>query len=414
MSETAPPPSGPGIFADVMEVAAPIADLPTLFDAELAVSSLLGGAYAAADTNRAQAVAWFTQNLVDYAGGERTPRSRALLAGLAGAAPSEELAATAAAAGAALKTTGPAWVSEAGTVRCTGTWRATDLYADQAQYVATFAYPDQERGGPEHTVCVLVDHNARIAKDLFVAVGTDIVRRWQEAAAEESDILLEAVSADTLRAVVESGMDQADRLEQPPSDSYVEEWAVTRARLALLPTRAEPAAGDEIDQILADFLSSPFAARVAPEAPPGEAVLRACVTAAIEYAVTANSGDPLRWSPTAVDLFLIDWASDHAALDDDAAPWLPEVLSAFVQYAGQRRGLPEQAVTATIRAIADAAPHYTDAILGLEAPVQELLRRMVADGVDPTDQDEVAEWVIAYRAAQERAARDHRDTPPVD
>ena len=50
MSETAPPPSGPGIFADVMEVAAPIADLPTLFDAELAVSSLLGGAYAAADT----------------------------------------------------------------------------------------------------------------------------------------------------------------------------------------------------------------------------------------------------------------------------------------------------------------------------------------------------------------------------
>ena len=53
------------LFEPILAACAPIAGLDTAYDVELAVSALLGGAYAAADDDRDGAVARFSDALIE-------------------------------------------------------------------------------------------------------------------------------------------------------------------------------------------------------------------------------------------------------------------------------------------------------------------------------------------------------------
>ncbi|MGA8115538.1 MAG: hypothetical protein WCA46_17885, partial [Actinocatenispora sp.] len=73
-------------FEPILAACAPIAELETALDAELAVSALLGGAYAAADTDRDAAVGRFADDVVSVLTGRSDRLAGALLAALAGVA----------------------------------------------------------------------------------------------------------------------------------------------------------------------------------------------------------------------------------------------------------------------------------------------------------------------------------------
>ena len=62
-------------------------------------------------------------------------------------------------------------------MRLTGTYAYGDVYGDQTSYLATFAYEDDESGGPEHAVVALVDHNIGITKDVFVGGPAERILR---------------------------------------------------------------------------------------------------------------------------------------------------------------------------------------------------------------------------------------------
>ncbi|MGH3649053.1 MAG: hypothetical protein ACRDTM_17980, partial [Micromonosporaceae bacterium] len=134
--------------------------------------------------------------------------------------------------------------------------------------------------------------------------------------------------------------------------------------------------------------------------PPAAEVIAWCARAAVDFACDDNAGDPLRWSPAAVELFLLDWTPRQVASGHRAAPWLPEVLDAFVTYAGRVRGQPVPEIAAIKQAITEYVVPYTDLMAGesLGEPVTDVLARMVADGVDPMDEDAVLQWVLADRA----------------
>src|SRR5579859_47989 len=113
-----------------------LARVPTALDAELLVSTLLGGGYAALEPDRGPAFS----ALVDAVAAEAEPLVRAVLAHT----PTDEVP----------------WGRALGTVRPTGAWAYGDRYGDQTGYLATFRYEDGELGGPEHAVVFLVDHTA--------------------------------------------------------------------------------------------------------------------------------------------------------------------------------------------------------------------------------------------------------------
>src|SRR5262249_60114609 len=117
----------------VLSGARDIARVPTALDAELLLSTLIGGAYAALEPDRGPALESLAQALAAHARTvDSTPARlvRAVLAGTASdAAP---------------------WGPALATVRPTGGWAYGDRYGDQTGYLATFAYEDETLRGPQH------------------------------------------------------------------------------------------------------------------------------------------------------------------------------------------------------------------------------------------------------------------------
>jgi hypothetical protein len=115
----------------------------------------------------------------------------------------------------------------------------------------------------------------------------------------------------------------------------------------------------------------------------------------------AGRGDPLRWSPRAVEAFLLDWVHGRAVLDTDDLAALPDVLAAWVSWAGRTIGLPDDAVAATLDRIDALRPEF--ARIGAsgekQSPAVRATARLVAEGVDLADPAAVEEWLATYNAS---------------
>ncbi|MGH3737692.1 MAG: hypothetical protein ACRDT6_19080 [Micromonosporaceae bacterium] len=389
------------VFGAILKEAAPIAAMPLALDAELAASALLGGVYAAADDSHGpDAVRQFAADFGGYLAKRRTSEAQGVRAALAAVVPDQVKA----------PKTGPAWLDSAGAATCTGTWAVRDNYGDQTQYIATYEYPDPERGGPDHAVSYLLDHNLGCCKDITVGVpAAQVVGAWQTECAEDPELTIETVDAGRLRADTTAYLGRTDELTEPYSDTYHEDRGFALARLAVLP-EGEPTPRPrrlddaERDVVVAAFLDAPEATLVGVSSPgqepPAIEVIAWGARAAVDFGCDDNTGDPLRWSPTAVELFLLDWTPRQIAPGHRAAPWLPEILDAFITYAGRVRDEAVPAIAATRHAITEFVVPYTDLMAGeaLGEPVTDMLSRMVADGVDPMDEEAVLEWVLADRA----------------
>ncbi|BCJ38986.1 hypothetical protein Athai_64890 [Actinocatenispora thailandica] len=373
-------------FAPILAACAPIADVDTALDAEFAVSALLGGAYAAADEDRAAAVARFADDLVSVLDGRGDALAGALLAGLSGVAPAE----AAARAGAALDAESrPAWAAEIGTARCTDAWAMSDVYGDQTEFVLIFEFADGRLGGAPHACCVLTDANLSVVKDCWASTEPErVLADCRRSAADNHDLRLVEVAPSTARSTIEPLLAGTDELpELPDSTEFAEDRALLLARLATLPAAPAAGAGAAADPV-AEFLAAPEAS--IEDAPDG--VVEACARLIAEYA----PADPHRWSPTSAERFLVDWVPASAVLDAECVDWLPTVLLAFVTYSGHRRGLPEDAVMATQEAIRGRLDDFAAAMAdagGNAATAAQVARAMLSDGVDPTDQDAVRSWL---------------------
>src|SRR2546427_4726603 len=132
--------------------------VPTALDAELLVSTLIGGGYAALAADRGPALDDLVAALATHAASVDSDPARLVTAVLSGTATD----------------TAP-WAGQLGTVRPTGGWAYGDRYGDQTGYLATFAYADEELGGPEHAVVFLVDHTVGLVKDLVVIAPASAV-----------------------------------------------------------------------------------------------------------------------------------------------------------------------------------------------------------------------------------------------
>jgi hypothetical protein len=84
--------------------------------------------------------------------------------------------------------------------------------------------------------------------------------------------------------------------------------------------------------LVEDFVGSPEG-RVVPDA---EKVAQALV----EYRAGHCEEDPPRWSPIVVELLLLDWFPRKMTWDGGLLTGFLEALTAWVRYAGRRKGCP--------------------------------------------------------------------------
>lgn len=398
MSRPAPePPTGPVPAADtvpptlvdlVLSGARDIARVPTALDAELLLSTLIGGAYAALEPDRGPALESLTQALAAHARTVDSTPARLVRAVLAGTASD---AAT--------------WGPALATVRPTGGWAYGDRYGDQTGYLATFAYEDEALGGPEHAVVFLVDHNLGLVKDLVVIAPAAAVLDQIHTVDDEMTwhAPLDPASVGAAARAYLRATDLSDEL--PAAESLPDNRYLAGQRLALLPATAptQPAPAPARDELLGDFLGSPEA-RLSGLTRASEARQEAIgygLGLCLDFA-EARGGDPLRWSPLAVEAFLLEWVHGRAVLDPQDATILPDVLGAWVSWAGRRVGLPEPAVAETLDRIDALRAEFARLFATGErqSPAVRATAQLVAEGVDVTDPAAVEEWLAAYNARQ--------------
>jgi hypothetical protein len=324
----------------------------------------------------------------------RTPEAVICVRALAAVADGELRTVARAAAREMAGAQAPRWVDAIGAARPTAAWRATDLFGDQDALMIGFAYP----GGGEHSICVLVDHPlGGIAKDAAVLGPlAEVVDLWR--GRPDVDLVEEPVALAAGRVI--EAVDWTTRtIGAPVSDDYVDTLALLTGRvgpIAVAPADREPFAIDAREELVKAFLADLAGAPYAHD--PGAWYLIDC---AVDYRCEHEGGDPIRWSPAAVELFLLDYVPRKLTAESANLVRMPDVLRAWVAWAAGRTGLLDRLVGETLAMIDNVEDEYRQAIDDESrwGPAKWIAMRMLAAGVDLSDVDSANAWLAAQRSA---------------
>jgi hypothetical protein len=364
-------------------------------EAELVASTVLG-LWDLPLIGVADPVAFIGKRYVQYLAARRSPDALAVLLGLASVAP-DVLAKAARGAARRLQLTrvrAPAWADVPSQSRFTAAWSSTDEYGDQDILVADFER-DTFAG---YSVAALVDHSlGGLAKDLFVAEPAKLRLSWSEGTAMPIRELSEQKYVDLICDALEvnTSMDyRPEATDEPDVRAFLE------ARLRDLP-RPRPLPTAEFGESARRRLEREFARSAAGRA---LADYSGLAHDFIAYAADYGSGDPLRWSPTVVELCMLDWFPRKVTLDDDAATRVPDALRAWVRFAGDQKGLSRAAIDATLAAVDEFEPDYLAAMhdTGRFGPAKSIVGAMLAEGVALTDQASLDGWLADFNARPQK------------
>jgi hypothetical protein len=384
-----------GIVRSILAGGKELLGLDDPLEAEVWASSVLGTTYKPplpiTVQDRLGEAVW--DGVLTWAEEEGGASSLAVLRAL-GAVASDPLASKATEAAdriAAGGTAEPRWGAEIGTAELLDAWCLADPYGDQTMYYATFRYP----GRPAHALTALYDENlGAIVKD--AGVGT-VAGDARGRAAEDPDTEVEDIEAGALAGAVRAAIASGDMyLDNDWTPEFKELRALLLERMRALPAVVPPGTvppDDAAREVLVDeFLATP-------DSPPDDDVTRAildhCLTARCDF----GDGDPLRWSPTVVEMFLLDFLPRKAAMDTAQIRAMPDVLRRWVAFALERRGLERRWIDETQAAIERFTPEFRRAATDESnfGSGKAITSAMLADGIDLLDEEAVQSW-IANRA----------------
>ncbi|MBW8484923.1 hypothetical protein [Actinomadura parmotrematis] len=365
-------------------------------DAELIVSEILGSWWGhrveGGDVERV-----IGEALVDHAARAATPAALALLTGI-GYLGTPGQAARAERAALELMERGvprPAWADRIGTIGHEECYASRDVYGDQDSVVCVYSYGGEER----HALVVTVDRTRPsvlpgppdgrppapgMVRDAWVSSKVDKVLEHSRREGRANPLMrFERLDARDTRALLRRALEFTGETPDPPvNDTFGSYHAFLRARLRALPPggRAPQPAVHGRDRRAA--LAVRFLASDEAEDLSDRSAASRCVDRIIDYGCAHDFGRPLRVSPAKAEMFLLDWLPRKVLLSPSEQEAVPHVLASWVRWAGERTGLPEEGVRATLDAVWDATGKFADAYrdptaFGLD---RALVGRLLPDG----------------------------------
>ena len=215
-------------------------------------------------------------------------------------------------------------------------------------------------GGSELSIAVYIDHNlGTLVKDAFVAPGAlpELLELMQRETDDPDVTLAELDPADArmrITEAIELGVITVPPVETDtwPACRPLVEWAV-----GLLPAGgrgyARPEWSSADRRALAErVLASPFGAGLTH--PDHRGLLDEILWFGTDY----GPGDPLRWSPVAVEILLADWLPRKIVADFTYLAKAPDVLRALVRFSHAERGIRKELTDETLDAVDALEPEY--------------------------------------------------------
>lgn len=387
------------------------AEIGSALEAELFVAQILGAIWSHRDeldlaTEPEEAEIAHGGRLVTALAERREPVARAVVATI-GTVSSTALGSLAFELDEKLEDEGigiPKWSSDLGRGRVVRSIVVRETVFDDAGTVwLESEFPDEQR----LAVGVAIDHNlGSTAYDVLLADSIDLVA---ELFAEHSDpqaaeeMRIEELDPADGAGLVLEAIEMTDHYLDPP---VKEEYADHRA-LALQwstgieggprrPPEPTPIGEEERTRLLESFLHSPEAATASIAA---DDLAAEIVRLAIDFGSDYTNGDPLRWSPTVVELFMTDWFPRKVVEAAELETAVPAALEAWIRYAGSRREIPQKATDTTVKSIGRWVDEMRNAIQeGAANPATQLIRAAKEAGVAIDDKEALEQFMEDWNA----------------
>ncbi len=350
------------------------------------------------------AIEVFAGGLISYADTRGTPGALMVLRALGAIAPAPYGPRARLAADRLVAEGGPErpWAGVVGVWEPSAAWLSFDPVNDDG----VSAMVGFEGPGVQSTVGVYVDHNlGAMAKDVFVVpAGIDrVLAELQENDDCDDELSYREIELEEAGARWREALAITDMYVDPPSSEDLDHLrALVMARLATLPPGGKVPVPSEVsenerDELLSEFFDSDESVGLLgtsgddDEQETVEHLSHQILTFSLDYVV----GTPLRFSPVMVEMFCLDWAPRKIAMDGDAFTLLPDVLAAWIRFAGRQRSLP----VAAIREATEAAYEYASEMIELSqepevwGPAKTMVLAMQQRGVDLTDQKALDSFV---------------------
>jgi hypothetical protein len=297
--------------------------------------------------------------LVESFADVQTPETAALLAAIAVLGPDEISRARARRGYTASPHPVPGWLARLGETRVDRAVESTHVLGDGENVMLGVRLPGQDA-----TMVIYVDHNlGTVVKDGFPApVGIDDVVSRLRAMADDPDMTYRDISLADARARVTEAVDKG-AVTFPPLET--DTWPGCRP-LAEWLVRLLPAGGTgfvrphwsraALRKAEARFFGSPFGQAL--DDKDNRGLLDHLMTFGTDY----GTGDPLRWSPVAVEILLADWIPRKVVADAALLTRVPALLRAFIRFCHEERGIRSELTRQTLAAVDRYEPDYQRAI----------------------------------------------------
>lgn len=287
--------------------------------------------------------------------------------------------------------TDPPWAHEIGRPEFMDVWMTDDPYGDQRAYYASFRYS----GRDPHTVMALYDVNlGGIVKDSFAGY----TKRDLRSAPTPEELQRKEVEPRAMAAEILTGISTGDMYVD---NDWTEDFRKNRALLAtrmrplvddapLVPGEFDPLPEEKRSKLLEEFMRTGLASGLEAE----DSIVHHALTFRCDY----SDGDPLRWSPIGVELFMMDFLPRKVTLDAVEIRNLSPVLKAWVRFALAQRGLEERWITETEAAVDRWAAAFKREVTNPDTfgPAKAIGQAMMIDGIDFNDRLAVDRWIEEF------------------
>ena len=257
-------------------------------------------------------------------------------------------------------------------------------------------------GGEELTVLTYVDHNlGTVVKDAFAMEEPvdDVVALMVREAAEDPDMSVRELDLADARAMVSEAV-AAGSMLFPPLET--DSWPAARPLLEwLLRTLPEGGSGfaraewarDELEELAEQFFASDH----------GRALdrpdLRDLFESLLWFCTDYSTGDPLRWSPTSVEILLLNWLPRKVMAPPENLALVPQLVRALVRYAHEVLGVRPVLTEETLAAVDRFEPEYLESV-GSSRPRQSALDAALGLGVTPPSWEDISDAMTASFLAE--------------
>ena len=283
------------------------------------------------------------------------PETTALLAALAEVGPDELTRARARRALAARPHPLPEWLARLGEASVYRAVESTHVLGDGDNVLLGARLP-----GYELTAVIYIDHNlGTVVKDAFPAPSpvTDVVGRLREPA-DDPDVTFRDIGLADARARVAQAI-EVGAVMFPPFET--ETWPASRPLtewlLRLMPEGGtgyiRPQWSEARKKKLANrFFGSQFGR------PLDDGDHRHLLDQFLWFGTDYGPGDPLRWSPVAVEILLADWIPRKIVADVSYLSKAPGLLRAYIRFCHAERKIRPGLTDQTLAAVGEQEPEY--------------------------------------------------------